>query len=97
MKSLKNKARMDAIIVFISKDIESIESILNFGIKTYYKCKDEYIYYYRKAEQIRTAIRQKYIKNGHVNITTQTALVLAIYFKILNENEVEKILIFLKK
>ncbi|WP_333575968.1 alpha-L-rhamnosidase-related protein [Faecalibacillus intestinalis] len=59
--------------------------------------KDEYIYYYRKAEQIRTAIRQKYIKNGHVNITTQTALVLAIYFKILNEMKLKKILIFLKK
>lgn len=54
MKSLKNKARMDAIIVFISKDIESIESILNFGIKTYYKCKDEYIYY-KKYPQIRIA------------------------------------------
>lgn len=59
--------------------------------------KDEYIYYYRKAEQIRTAIRQKYIKNGHVNITTQTALVLAIYFKILNENEVEKNINILEK
>ena len=45
---------MDAIIVFISKDIESIESILNFGIKTYYKCKDEYIYY-KKYPQIRIA------------------------------------------
>ena len=59
--------------------------------------KKEYIYYYRKAEQIRTAIRQKYIKNGHVNITTQTALVLAIYFKILNENEVEKNINILEK
>lgn len=59
--------------------------------------KDEYLYYQRKAKQIKGAIRDKYIKDGKVNIMTQTAFALAIYFKILNENEIEENVNILEK
>lgn len=45
--------------------------------------------YHKQAKRIKKAIRNKYIKDGIVNIDTQTGYVLAIYFQILEEAEVQ--------
>lgn len=45
--------------------------------------------YAKRAELIRNAIREKYIENGIVNVDTQTAYTLAVYFKILEDNEIQ--------
>ena len=49
---------------------------------------DEEIYAER-AELIRNAIREKYVENGIVNVDTQTAYTLAVYFNILEDNEIK--------
>ena len=45
--------------------------------------------YAKRAELIRKAIREKYVENGIVNVDTQTAYTLAVYFKLLEENEIQ--------
>lgn len=47
-------------------------------------------YYQNHASLIRKAIRNKYIDNGIVNIDTQTGYVLAVYFNILEKDEIQQ-------
>lgn len=45
--------------------------------------------YKERSNLIRNAIREKYVENGIVNVDTQTAYTLAVYFKILEDNEIQ--------
>ncbi len=51
---------------------------------------EEEEYYNHHASLIRQAIREKYMDHGMINVDTQTAYVLAIYFQILEEDEIQQ-------